>query len=52
MKGIRLEALAIFALFFGVAMLDAFQAHDWIRAALWLTIGSVFLVADNLKKHT
>ena len=52
MKRIRLEAFTIFVLFFGMAMLDAFQSHDWIRAALWLAIGSVFLVADNWRRQT
>jgi hypothetical protein len=39
----------IFFLFFGLALLEAFQTRDWIRAAFWLAIGVVFLVADNLK---
>lgn len=39
----------VFLLFFGVAALEAFQTHNWLKAAFWLAIGSVFLIADNLK---
>lgn len=50
MKRIRLGAnFAIFVLFFGVATLEAFQTGNWIKAALWLAIGLVFLLADNLR---
>ncbi len=50
MKKIRLSTnFTVFLLFFGVSILDAFQTRNWIRAAFWLAIGIVFLVADNLK---
>jgi len=55
MKKIRLGAnFAVFALFFGVATLEAFQTKNWARAAFWLLIGTVFLFADNFRKtnHT
>ena len=39
----------VFLLFFGVAMLEAFQTRNWIKAAFWLAIGIVFLLADNLR---
>ena len=42
--------IAIFLLFFGVAALEALQTRNWIKAAFWLAIGSVFLWADNLRK--
>jgi hypothetical protein len=51
MKNIRLGTnFTIFLLFFGVSVLEAFQTRNWIKAALWLVIGVVFLLADNLKK--
>lgn len=51
MKKIKLgSGFAVFVLFFGVAALDAFQTHNWLKAILWLAIGIVFFVADNLKK--
>lgn len=46
----RLEGFAIFLLFFGVAVLEAFQTRNWIKAAFWLAIGIVFLIADNLRR--
>ncbi|MDX6528994.1 MAG: hypothetical protein QOH41_1284 [Blastocatellia bacterium] len=53
MKKIRLGTnFAVFVLFFGIATLEAFQTRSWLKAALWLAIGTVFLVADNLRvKH-
>jgi hypothetical protein len=51
MKKIRLSTnFTVFLLFFGVAMLEAFQTRNWIKAGFWLAIGIVFLAADNLKK--
>jgi len=51
LKNIKLGAnFAVFLLFFGVAALEAFQTRNWIKAAFWLAIGVVFLVADNLRK--
>ena len=41
--------LAVFLLFFGIALLDALQSKDWLRSAFWLAIGLVFLRADALK---
>ena len=42
---------AVFLLFFGVATLEAFQTRNWLKAAFWLAIGIVFLVADNLRRE-
>jgi len=51
MNKIRLNTnFTIFILFFGVAMLEAFQTKNWTKAAFWLVIGVVFLMADNVKK--
>ncbi len=50
MKKIKLGTnVTVFLLFFGVAMLEAFQTRNWIKSIFWLAIGVVFLVADNLK---
>jgi hypothetical protein len=49
MKGIRTEGLAIFILFFGIAMFASFQTHNWLSAAFWVAIGVLFLFADNFK---
>jgi len=50
MKGIRTEGLAIFILFFGIAMLAAFQTRNWLNATFWVAIGVLFLFADNFKR--
>ena len=42
--------VAVFLVFFGMAMVEALQTRNWVTAAFWFAIGSVFLVADNLKK--
>ena len=52
MRGIRLGTnFAIFVLFFGVALLEAFQTGNWIKAVFWVAIGIVFLVADNFSRR-
>jgi hypothetical protein len=51
MKKIKLSTnFAVFILFFGVAVLEAFQTHNWIKSIFWLAIAIVFLAADNLKR--
>jgi hypothetical protein len=53
MKKIRLGTnFTVFLLFFGVAALEAFQTHNWLKAVFWLAIGIVFLLADNFKKKS
>lgn len=43
---------AVFVLFFGVALLEAFQTGNWIKALFWAGIGLAFLMADNLTAKT
>jgi hypothetical protein len=53
MKKIRLGTnFAVFLLFFGVALFEAFQTRNWIKAIFWLAIAIVFLLADNLIKKS
>ena len=40
----------VFILFFGISLLEAFQNASWLKAGLWLAIGTVFLLADNRAK--
>jgi len=51
MKCVRADGLSVFALYFGLAVIQAFQTHDWIKAAFWLVMGSGFLLADNLRRR-
>jgi hypothetical protein len=51
MDGIKIGTnFTIFLLFFGVAALEAFQTRNWAKAAFWLAIGIVFLIADRQRK--
>jgi len=51
MKKIKFgNGFAIFLLFFGVSLIEAFETQNWLKAAFWFAIGIVFLVADNLKR--
>jgi len=39
MSSLRLGSnFAVFALFFGLSLLEAFQAGNWLRAAFWLAL--------------
>lgn len=44
------NGFAVFLLFFGVSLIEAFETQHWLKAAFWLAIGVVFLVADNLRR--
>jgi len=51
MSRLRLGSnFAVFTLFFGLSLLEAFQAGNWLRAAFFLAIAIVFLFADR-KAH-
>ena len=41
---------AIFLIFFGVSLLDAFQTKNWLRVFFWLAIGVLFLTLDNRRQ--
>jgi hypothetical protein len=36
------QGIAIFVIFFGVSLLDAFAGGHWLRAAFWIAIGVLF----------
>ena len=38
---------AVFALFFGVATIEALQTRSWLKALFWVAISILFLAADN-----
>ena len=39
--------LAVFVLFFGIALLDALRGGHWLRAIFWLLIGALFWLLDR-----
>lgn len=50
MKDIKFASLAVFILFFGIALIEAVQKHNWLEAALFAAIGVLSLWADFRKK--
>lgn len=46
----RLQGFTVFLLFFGVAIIESFQTRNWLKAAFWLAIGVVFLLAGSMRK--
>jgi hypothetical protein len=42
--------LAVFTIFFGTALFEAFQKQDWMEAILFLTLGILSLWADSQRK--
>jgi len=52
MSSLRLGSnFAVFALFFGLSLLEAFQAGNWLRAAFWLALATVFLYSDRKRSQ-
>lgn len=43
MKSSTATNLAIFALFFGISLVDALGTRNWWRALFWIGIGVAFL---------
>ncbi|MBI2046307.1 MAG: hypothetical protein HYT28_02715 [Parcubacteria group bacterium] len=41
--------LAVFIIFFGIALIEALQKHNWFEAGLFLALGVIFLWADTRK---
>lgn len=44
-----LANLAVFVLLFGIALVEAVQKHNWLEAALFLSLGTLSLWADFKK---
>jgi apolipoprotein N-acyltransferase len=38
------EGLTVFALFFGLALLQAFERRQWWGATFWVAMGALFLL--------
>ncbi len=41
--------IAVFILFFGIALIEAIQKNNWLEAALFLALGFLSLWADFRK---
>jgi hypothetical protein len=46
----KLTNLTVFILFFGIALIEAFQEQDWLQAVLFAALGILSLWADFKKK--
>lgn len=49
MLNIKFTNLAVFIIFFGIALIEAVQKSNWIEAALFLGLGFLSLWADFQK---
>ena len=38
---------AVFILFFGLALVEAIQSQDWLKAGIFFVLGVIFLLADS-----
>lgn len=50
MKNLEFTNLAVFILFFGIALMEALQKQEWLLAALFLALGIISLWVDFKKK--
>lgn len=39
--------MAVFVLFFGIALLDALRGGHWVRALFWVAIGAAFWLLER-----
>jgi len=49
MKNLKFTNLAVFIIFFGIALIEALQKGNWLEAILFLALGCVSLWADIKK---
>lgn len=47
---IKFSNIAVFVLFFGIALIEAFLKGNWLEAVLFTTLGAIFLWSDFEKK--
>lgn len=50
MKNPQFANFAVFIIFFGIALIEAFQKQNWLEAALFLALGIMSLWADFSKR--
>jgi hypothetical protein len=42
---------AVFIVFFGIALLEAFRTQNWVMIIFWVVMGLVFILLENQEKH-
>ncbi|MFA5889036.1 MAG: hypothetical protein WCW47_02000 [Candidatus Paceibacterota bacterium] len=50
MKKLNFTNLAVFVLFFGIALIEAIQKSNWLEASLFAALGVLSLWVDFQKK--
>jgi len=50
MQNIHFTNVAVFVIFFGIALIEALQKQNWLEAALFAALGVLSLWADFRKK--
>ena len=51
MKNLKFTNLAVFIIFFGIALIEAFQKQNWLESLLFLALGVISLWADTKKPN-
>lgn len=51
MKKPEFANLAVFVIFFGIALIEAIQKGNWVEAVLFLALGALSLRADFSRKQ-
>lgn len=49
MKNPKFTNVAVFIIFFGIALIEAFQKQNWLEAGLFLVLGVILLWTDTKK---
>lgn len=49
MKTLKFTNIAVFIIFFGIALIEAIQKQNWLEAILFLALGVISLWADIRK---
>jgi len=53
MKNIRIgPGFTVFAVFFGIAVLESFASGNILWIAFWLLTGILFIISDNMKSRS
>jgi hypothetical protein len=50
MKRPDFSNIAVFLLFFGIALIEAIKKQNWLEAALFLALGIISLLVDIRKR--
>lgn len=49
MKSPKFTNVAVFIIFFGIALIESVQKHNWLEAVLFFALGLLSLWADTQK---